>query len=105
MRPSTSSWTSERSERDPGPITTNLRVARSWGHGFSTTGTGGYGSPAFAGTTQSGCGHLGREIASVSHAQLFSDTPDAPRRCSRADARLILWLRHRWPAPPLRAAP
>src|SRR5258706_12176640 len=29
---SASSRTSERSERDPGPITTNVHVAQSWGH-------------------------------------------------------------------------
>src|SRR5216683_4736602 len=54
MHPLTSSRTSERSERDPGPITTNVSVAGSWGNGPLYNRHRWLWVPAFAGTTQRG---------------------------------------------------
>ena len=47
-----SSRTSEQSERDPGSITTNVRVARSWSHSIAYDRHWWLWVPAFAGTTR-----------------------------------------------------
>src|ERR1700737_3077230 len=42
----------------------------------------------------------GGRATSVSPSQPSCDTPDAPRSYSRADARPVHWLQHRWRATP-----
>src|SRR5260370_38274905 len=53
MNSPSSSRTSERSERDPGPITTNAHVARSWSDDLVYDWHRWLWVPAFAGTTPS----------------------------------------------------
>src|SRR5438445_7493353 len=98
MHPLTSSRTSERSERDPGSITTNVSVAGSWSHGLLYNRHRWLWVPAPVRNCALGGDDPMWEL-SVSLLPPSSDRPDAPRSCTPADATPIHWLQHRWRGP------